>query len=127
MPMSLWDDVRRGAQTVVDESQRLTRLARLAAELKGLESELADLLYELGTRTLELHRKNELYHVELDELFVDIEGLQRSVHEKEAEVAALKDRGSAGRAEAEGHCAECGAESKPGDRFCRHCGSSLRA
>lgn len=125
--MSLWDDVVRGAQSVVDESQRLARLAKLAQERRALEGQLGELLGHLGTRVLELHRRNELYHVELDKLFVAIESLQKLLSEKEAEAAALKGRAPGGRsAEALDRCPDCGENVLPSDRFCRHCGLDLR-
>lgn len=125
--MSLWDDVLRGAQSVVDESQRLARLAKLTAETRSLEGQLGELVGDLGTRVLELHRRNELYHVELDKLFVEIEALQQQLREKEAEAAALKGRPPGPRgAELPERCPDCGEKTTERDRFCRHCGLDLR-
>lgn len=122
--MTIWDDIRRGAQVVKDETERLGRVAKLKAQVRLLESELGDRVYDLGTRALELHRKNELHHYELDEIFVEIRALQRKLRDTEMEIDALA--GSAeppegGRAS----CPDCAAAVRPDDRFCPSCGGRL--
>lgn len=124
--MDVWDDLRRGAKSVVDESQRLARVARLKGQIKALELKLGERLYDLGTRTLDLHRRNELHHFELDETFVELEGLQRELREKEREVESLL-RLVLPRARPAGEtCFDCGGRIAPEDRFCRACGADLK-
>ncbi|MBI2302183.1 MAG: zinc ribbon domain-containing protein [Armatimonadetes bacterium] len=123
--MTVWDDVRRGAQSVVEGGQGLVRAARLKAAIRALEAELGEKIRDLGTRVLDLHRRNELHHYELDEIFVSIQALQRELADKTAEVDALLAPGRAGGKPGAG-CPDCGAEARPGDRFCRNCGCALR-
>jgi hypothetical protein len=122
--MPIWDDIRRGARSVLDESNKLGRMARLKAQVRSLEATLGDRIYELGTQVLELHRRNELHHYELDALFVEIQSLQRELREREAEIDGLTGHEPAGKGRAE--CPDCGAAVTGADRFCRKCGASLR-
>lgn len=124
--MTFWNDLKRGAQVVVDEGQRMTRVTKLKARQRALELQLADLVRELGLRVVELHRRNELHHHELDELFVEIQTLERELKQRGEEVEELT-RPSAGRADAaRPSCPACGGDIRAADRFCRHCGEPLQ-
>lgn len=123
----MWDEIRRGAQSVMDEGQRLARATRLKAQVKGIETALGDRLYDLGTRVLDLHRRNELHHYELDQVFVEIQNLQRELRDKQAEVdELLGQRAAAPRPGGAGLCGDCGGAVRPDDRFCRQCGADLK-
>ncbi len=121
-----WDEIKRGAQTVMDESQRLARVMRAKTQIKVLEASLGDLVYDLGTRALDLHRRNELHHHELDEIFVEIKGVQREIREKQAEIDACTAVGKSSRRPPVTQCPECGRPVVDSDRFCRECGADLR-
>jgi len=125
--MAIWDDIRRGAQTVVDESQKLAKAARLKGQVRQLEATLGDRIYDLGTRALELHRRNELHHCELDTVFAEIQALQRELREVESGLDQLTGQaGAAARRSGERPtCPDCGARLTEADRFCRHCGAKL--
>lgn len=124
----VWDEIRRGAQSMLDEGQKVPRWARLKAQVKGLETELGDRIYDLGTRTLDLHRRNELHHYELDEMFVEIQNLQRELREVQDEVDELMSGWRIPGAEpaVRETCPDCRKPVKPDDRFCRSCGASLK-
>lgn len=122
--MTFWDDVRRGAQTVVEEGQKVGRLARLKARVRALEDQLGELIHQLGTKALDLHRRNELHHHELDELFVAITALQRELRERQEEINMLLGRRRTDAFELP-ECPACGGVIHAGDRFCRHCGQHL--
>lgn len=122
--MDLWDELKRGAQSIVDEGSKLGRMTRLKAQVRGLEAELGDKIYDLGTRALELHRRNELHHYELDELFAEIQTMQRELREREAEIEAMAGREA--DATARGTCPDCQQKVVEGDRFCRACGYRLK-
>lgn len=127
--MPVWDDIRKSAESLLDEGAKIPRYAKLAAQVKGLENELADKIYDLGTRALDLHRRNELHHTELEELFVEIRVLQREIREREEELEALRLawRGDSGRAAPVAErCPDCGGGIRDEDRFCRHCGYDLK-
>ncbi len=123
--MTIWDDLRKGAQSVVDEGQRLTKLARLKARVKELENELGDRIYDLGTRALDLHRRNELHHFELDEIFTEIKGIQREIREQQRVLDGLAARPAAAQSTAD-RCPDCGRPTDELDRFCRNCGHDLK-
>jgi hypothetical protein len=122
--MPIWDDIRRGARAVLDESNKLGRVGRLKGQVRSLEATLGDRIYELGTQVLELHRRNELHHYELDQLFVEIQSLQRELREREAEIDQLSGHDRPGRSQAA--CPDCGGPVTTADRFCRKCGANLR-
>ncbi len=126
--MPVWDDIRKSAESLLDEGAKIPRFAKLSAQIKGLEGELGDKVYDLGTRALDLHRRNELHHTELEELFVEIRVLQREIKERHEELEALKFVRSAdgGRAALREACPECGGTIRDDDRFCRHCGYDLK-
>jgi len=117
--MPIWDDIRRGAQSVVD-------VARLKAQVRQLEATLGDRIYDLGTQVLELHRRNELHHYELDQVFVVIQGLQRELRERESELEQILGREGQTAARGRAACPDCGAAAGAEDRFCRTCGAALR-
>lgn len=123
--MAIWDDIKRGAQSGLDEVTKLSKVAKLKGQVRNLEATLGDRIYDLGTRVLELHRRNELHHVELDQIFVDIQTLQRELREREAELAGLQGKAAPAKTEA-AECPDCGAKLQPADRFCRHCGADIR-
>ncbi|MBI5831204.1 MAG: zinc-ribbon domain-containing protein [Armatimonadetes bacterium] len=122
--MDLWDELKRGAQSIVDEGSKFGKMAKLRSQVRGLEAELGDKIYDLGTRSLELHRRNELHHFELDELFAEIQAMQRELREREAEIEAMAGREP--NAAASGACPDCGQKVVEGDRFCRGCGYRLK-
>jgi len=126
--MPVWDDIRKSAESLLDEGSKIPKYAKLAAQIKGLENELGDKVYDLGTRALDLHRRNELHHTELEELFVEIRVLQREIKEREEELEALKLawRAETGRAAVRESCPDCGGVVRDEDRFCRHCGYDLK-
>ena len=128
--MPVWDDIRRSAESLIDESSKLGRIAKLKTQVKGLESELGDKVYDLGTRCLDLHRRNELHHTELEELFVEIRVLQREIKDRESEVDELTSAWRAGsggaKPAAREACPDCGGSIRDEDRFCRHCGYDLK-
>lgn len=123
--MAIWDEIKRGAQSSVDSVQKLGKAAKLKAAVRNLEATLGDRIYDLGTRVLELHRRNDLHHVELDQLFVDIQTLQRELREREAELGTLVGKPAPVKADS-AVCPDCGAKALGTDRFCRHCGVDLR-
>ncbi|HIE52030.1 MAG TPA: zinc ribbon domain-containing protein [Armatimonadetes bacterium] len=132
--MSLLEDVRRGAQVAVREAQRLAKIGQLRLSISALENKIGDKVYELGLRALELHRRNELHHYELDDIFAELAALQRELREREEELEHLSPRWREERRpfweegeEGAGleYCPKCGARTNPADRFCRSCGARL--
>ncbi|HAZ64003.1 MAG TPA: hypothetical protein DCZ72_10400 [Armatimonadetes bacterium] len=121
--MDIWDEIKRGAQSVFDESTRFGRQARLRLQARTLEDELGDLIFDLGTRALELHRRNELHHFELDETFAAILAKQRELRTAEAEIEQMAGR--EGATTQPGTCPDCRQPVVEGDRFCRGCGLRL--
>jgi hypothetical protein len=127
--MPVWDDIRRSAESLIDDSSKQGRILKLKMQVKGLESELGDKVYDLGTRCLDLHRRNELHHTELEELFVEIRVLQREIKEREEEAAELASAwrtGGSGKPVTRDACPDCGGSIRDEDRFCRHCGYDLK-
>lgn len=125
--MAVWDDLRKGAESLWDEGAKLPRYARLAARIKALENALGEKIYDLGSRALELHRRNELHHTELEELFVEIRALQREIRDRQDDLQALKATGRSGAgAAAAARCPDCGGAVTDSDRFCRQCGYDLK-
>ena len=123
--MAVWDDIRRGAQTVVDESSRLARVARLKAHIKGLEGDLGERVHDLGTRALDLHQRNELHHIELDQIFVQTHNVQRELKDCQDEIETLMASWRPPAAPRTA-CPDCRSPVRDEDRFCRHCGADLR-
>ncbi|BAK97470.1 hypothetical protein OBV_02720 [Oscillibacter valericigenes Sjm18-20] len=98
------------ASSLLSVSKLNVRVADLKARRSVLLQEVGSMVY--GTHTGEIADSDTL----LGKLR-EIDGINQEIDQVNAEIARLRQTARV--------CPLCGADAKPGDTFCRHCGTRL--
>ena len=89
--MAFWEQLKRGVSRAADEAEKQATIARLNLEIKGVKGNIREKLEDLGQVALELYRKGNIDHPDLEKLVVEIGNLESRVEEIEKQIAAVRD------------------------------------
>lgn len=89
--MALWDKVKRGVERAADEAEKQAAIARLNLEMKGVKGDINNRLENLGQIALDLYRKGDIDHPDLEKLVVEITELEAKVGELEKQIAKVRE------------------------------------
>ena len=88
-----WDKVKKGAQDVGGKAAQLGKIAKLQAEIAGINTAKGSKFAELGKKVYSLYKDGKLAD-EIKELLQDlirpIEASEKTVEDKEKEIAEIK-------------------------------------
>ena len=113
---SILDDVRAAAADAGVKARELLSAGKANIRLAELNAARLTALRQVGEMVYGTHTGSPTDSDVLLAKLQEIDGIC-------AEIAALKE--ARGEEPQQQTCAACGKEAKPGDRFCRECGSAL--
>lgn len=92
---SFWDKVKKGAQEAGEKASILAKIGKLQAEITGINASKSGKIGDLGKKIYSLYKEGKLSD-ELKELLKDvitpIEEAEKTIEQKETEIAELKKK-----------------------------------
>lgn len=88
-----WDKFKKGAQDVGERAAQLGKIAKLQAEVAGINTSKGGKLADLGRKVYSLYKEGKLSDEvkgSLQDLLSPIEEAEKKVEEKEKEIATIK-------------------------------------
>ncbi len=118
--------IDKGLKTISSKSKELIETSKLKGEIKEVESSLLGRFADLGRKVYEMLNKGEPDVPELRNDAQAITDLYRRIAELQEALKRVEQQAAQAKHGADtALCPKCGAENKPGDKFCGGCGASL--
>jgi hypothetical protein len=125
--MPIVDRLKHGVDLTKFKADQLMRINRVQGEIDGLRQQIAAIQRQLGVTAIEIHNRGELTNKELEDLCLQIDGLNQAIAGKDAMITTIRAEIPPQYVQPAAYapgipCQSCGFPVPPGADFCPNCG-----